>query len=151
MFRRKNVYYLLFDNTCCFGADGSGARVYTASKPLGPFAYRGNINIQAASARDLPSPFTQPGTGRPDCIIKAQQTDVATLPTGHGSVYIWMGDRWGSRPDGVKGHDFQYWSRPLQFDCHGMIQQLTWDPAVALPVTSRGRLKASASACESAR
>jgi len=137
MFRRNNIYYLLFDNTCCFGADGSGARVYTASAPMGPFNYRGNINIKSAGARDLPSPFTPPGTGRPDCIIKAQQTDVATLPTREGSVYIWMGDRWGSRPDGIKGHDFQYWSRPLQFEADGMIKQLTWDATVAVPLAKR--------------
>ena len=132
MFKRNKIYYLLFDNTCCFGADGSGARVYTAAAPLGPFTYRGNINIQAAGAQDLPSPFTRPGTGRPDCIIKAQQTDVATLPAPQGPVYIWMGDRWGSRPDGIKGHDFQYWSRPLEFEADGMIKQLTWDDTVAV-------------------
>jgi len=127
LFKRNNIYYLLFDNTCCFGTDGSGARVYTAAAPLGPFTYRGNINIKAASARDLPSPFTTPASGRPDCIIKAQQTHVATLPTPSGIVYLWMGDRWGSRPDGIKGHDFQYWSGPLAFDKDGMIQQLKFD------------------------
>ena len=127
MFKRNNVYYLLFDNTCCFGTDGSGARVDTGATPMGPFTYRGNINIKAASARDLPSPWTGPGSGRPDCIIKAQQTHVATLPTSSGVVYLWMGDLWGSRPDGIKGHDFQYWSSPLQFDMDGMIQQLKWE------------------------
>jgi hypothetical protein len=44
-------------------------------------------------------------TGR--SIIAAQQTFVAQLPTSQGTAYIWMGDRWGSTPDGVKGHDFQ--------------------------------------------
>ena len=127
MFKRKGIYYLLFDNTCAFGVDGSGARVYTATTPLGPFRYRGNINIMAGSARDLPSPWTTPGSGRPDCIIKAQQTHVATLPTDKGTVYIWMGDRWSSRPDGIKGHDFQFWSSPLQFEEDGMIKSLTWD------------------------
>ncbi len=127
MFKRKGIYYLLFDNTCCFGVDGSGARVFTSTSPMGPFQYMGNINIKAASARNLPSPWTPPGSGRPDCIIKAQQTHVATLPTNKGTVYIWMGDRWGSRPDGIKGHDFQFWSSPLQFEDDGMIQSLTWD------------------------
>jgi hypothetical protein len=45
-----------------------------------------------------------------------------------------MGDRWGSRPDGIKGHDFQYWSRPLEFEADGMIKQLTWDPTVTVPL-----------------
>ncbi|MEI7955139.1 MAG: family 43 glycosylhydrolase [Verrucomicrobiota bacterium] len=127
MFKRKGIYYLLFDNTCCFGVDGSGARVFTSTSPMGPFQYMGNINIKATSARNLPSPWTPPGSGRPDCIIKAQQTHVATLPTDKGTVYIWMGDRWGSRPDGIKGHDFQFWSSPLQFEEDGMIKSLTWD------------------------
>ncbi len=124
MFKRGDVYYLLFDNTCCFCPAGSGVRVYTAAAPLGPFTYRGNINIKAENPRDLPTTWTPPGTGRPDSIIKAQQTHVATLPTPSGVVYLWMGDLWGSRPDGIKGHDFQYWSSPLKFDEDGMIQQL---------------------------
>ena len=127
LFRRGNTYYLLFDNTCAFGTSGSGARVYTSSAPLGPYTYRGNINVMAASVRNVPITWTTPGTGRPNCIIKAQQTFVATLPTTHGTAYIWMGDEWGSRPDGIKGHDYQYWSRPLRFGKDGMIEQLTWD------------------------
>jgi hypothetical protein len=151
MFKRNHIYYLLFDNTCCFCSDGSGARVYTAAKPLGPFTYRGNINLQAAGARDLPSPFTAPGTGRADSIINAQQTDVATLPSSLGPVYIWMGDRWGSRPDGIKGHDFQYWSRRLQFDPDGMIKQLAWDATVALPLAGPVQLNAKAKIGDSSR
>lgn len=127
MFKRNGIYYLLFDNTCCFGVDGSGARVYTASSPLGPFSYRGNINIQADAARDVASPWTTPGTGRPNCIIKAQQTHVARLPAASGTVYLWMGDLWGSRQDGIKGHDLQYWSSPLHFEPDGMIRQLQWE------------------------
>ena len=42
-------------------------------------------------------------------------------------AYIWMGDRWGSRPDEVKGHDFQYWGRPLEFTDDGGILPLQWD------------------------
>jgi hypothetical protein len=38
-----------------------------------------------------------------------------------------MGDRWGSRPDSIKGHDFQYWSSPLEFEADGMIKQLHWE------------------------
>jgi hypothetical protein len=34
---------------------------------------------------------------------------------------IWIADRWGSRADGVKGHDFQFWSAPLRFDSEGNI------------------------------
>ncbi len=36
MFKRAGLYYALFDATCCFCPAGSGARVFTASAPLGP-------------------------------------------------------------------------------------------------------------------
>ena len=61
MFRRGSRYYVLFDSTCCFCAAGSGARVYVASKPLGPYAELQNMNRDAS--------------GRP--IVAAQQTFVA--------------------------------------------------------------------------
>ena len=111
LFRRGNLYYALFDKTCCFGPEGTGARVFTAGKPLGPYTERANINRDAA--------------GKP--IIAAQQTYVARLPTPNGPSYIWMGDRWGSRPDGVKGHDFQYWSSPLVFTEDGGILPMKWE------------------------
>jgi Glycosyl hydrolases family 43 len=60
-------------------------------------------------------------------IIPAQQTYIAEIPTASGKKYLWMGDLWGSRPDGIKGHDFQYWSSPLQFDDKGNIFPLRWE------------------------
>lgn len=100
LFRRNHVYYALFDLCCCFGPQGSGARVFTAASPLGPFTERGNINRVS-------------GDGDP--IVAAQQTWVARIPTAEGLIFVWMGDRWGSRPDGIKGHDFQFWCAPLKF------------------------------------
>ncbi len=108
LFRRGGLYYALFDNACCFCAKGSGARVFTATSPLGPYIYRGNINRDAA---DNP-------------VIPAQQTYVARLPGPEGDLYVWMGDRWGSRPDGIKGHDIQHWTAPLRFLPDGMIARL---------------------------
>jgi hypothetical protein len=123
LFRRGDLYYLLFDNTCAICSAGTGVRVYIAQSPLGPFIYKGNINRAGPQSRDLPSPWTFPGSGRKDVIIKAQQTYVAVLPGPGGEQYLWMGDRWGSAPDGIMGHNFQYWG-VLSFDPDGMIQQL---------------------------
>ncbi|MGA2618450.1 MAG: hypothetical protein ABSF26_12635 [Thermoguttaceae bacterium] len=50
---------------------------------------------------------------------------MAQLPTPGGVVYVWMGDRWGSTPDKVKGHDFQYWG-PLEFSPAGSLRPLKW-------------------------
>ncbi|MEL6557467.1 MAG: family 43 glycosylhydrolase [Bacteroidota bacterium] len=59
-------------------------------------------------------------------IIPAQQSYVMELSTRDGIQYIWMGDLWGSATDHVKGHDFQYWSKPLRFNSDGTIQRLRW-------------------------
>ncbi|MEL7159607.1 MAG: family 43 glycosylhydrolase [Bacteroidota bacterium] len=57
-------------------------------------------------------------------IIPAQQTYVMDIETVNGTEYLWMGDMWGSASDNVKGHDYQYWSNPLQFDSLGWIEPL---------------------------
>jgi hypothetical protein len=122
LFLRNGVYYLLFDNTCAFCSDGSGVRVYTSSSPLGPYEYVDNINVNDdLSGGGLD--WTPPGEGRRNTILRAQQTHVARLQTTSGTLYMWMGDRWGSTKDGVKGHDFQVWV-PLEFREDGKILRL---------------------------
>jgi len=61
-----------------------------------------------------------------DIIVPAQQTYVMELPAVDGIKYIWMGDMWGSRPDNIKGHDIQFWSKPMEFRPDGTIKQLQW-------------------------
>lgn len=107
--KHGGLYYALFDSTCRFCKEGSGARVYVASNPLGPYSERQNINR-------LPDQMP---------IVAAQQASIAKIPTPDGVALIWIGDRWGSRPDGVKGHDFQFWSAPLRFDKQGNILPIT--------------------------
>jgi hypothetical protein len=48
------------------------------------------------------------------------------LQTAGGKEYIWMGDLWGSASDNVKGHDYQYWSAPLEFYPDGTIKRMEW-------------------------
>jgi hypothetical protein len=130
MFRRNGIYYALFDNTCCWCSAGTGCRVYTATDPLGPYTYRGDINRTAdTDPRRIASDNgdTEPGDGRPDVIIPMQTRRVAELPTPEGKAFVLIGDRWGSAPDGMKGHDFTYWTSPLQFDDDGMICPLQWE------------------------
>lgn len=45
---------------------------------------------------------------------------------GRSPLYVWTGNRWGSRLDGIKGHDFQIWSAPLDFRQNGTIAPLRW-------------------------
>ena len=133
LFKRNGIYYLLFDNTCAFCTNGSGVRVYTASSALGPYVYKKNINLKAPLRKG--TSWTVPGTGRKDAMVHAQQTDVAQIPTVSGTLFMWMGDRWGSTPDKIKGHDFQAWL-PLAFD-HGIIRPLRnldrWSVTLSTP------------------
>src|ERR1035437_8433320 len=119
LFLRQGNYYLLFDNTCAFCPNGSGVRVYTSDRPMGPYTFQSNINVRTGLG-DAGRSWTIPGTGRSDDILHAQQTDIAELPTTSGTLYMWMGDRWGSTPDGAKGHDFQVWV-PLRFDGRNVL------------------------------
>jgi hypothetical protein len=118
MFRFDDRYYVVFDRTCCFCSAGSGVRVLMGTKPLGPFREQQNIN----RGKD----------GNP--IVAAQQTFVAQVPTPQGTAFLWMADRWGSRPDGIKGHDLQFWSAPLRFSADGSIAPIENDATWSLEV-----------------
>ena len=114
LFERRGWYYLLYGHTCCFCEAGSGAQVWVAPHPLGPWTDTG-IDIN-------------PGDwlGRRD--IPAQCNGVIRLETGGETQYLYTGDLWSSAPDSLKSHDIQYWSPPLQFDD-------TTDPPTILPIT----------------
>ncbi len=116
LFRRGNWYYALTTQCCCFCSEGTDAKVFTAPSPLGPYQERVNIN--------------RPSMNKPPTIA-AQETWVAQLPGENGTAYMWMADRWNSADDGVKGHDSQFWSAPLQFGEDGTIlpieNRTTWE------------------------
>jgi len=114
LFRRNNLYYALCGPLCPDCLNGSLVQVLTATSPLGPYTPRSNIN-------------RRPENGA--LIIPAQETWVARIPMSGEPLFIWMGDRWESCPDGVKGHDFQFWSAPLKFSPDGDI----------LPIENIGR------------
>ena len=115
LFRRGILYYVLLGRTCCFCPQGSGSMVFRSAAPLGPYEYRGNIN------RHAPRPTADDAGDPGDIIIPAQQTHVARIATATGDALLWLADRWESAPDGVKGHDLQYWSPPLAFTPDGDI------------------------------
>lgn len=109
LFRRGNYYYALAGDLCAFCPHGAGAEVYRAESPLGPYEFRGDINRDAEG----------------NIIIPGQQTHISRL---HGQededTLIWMADLWHSTPDGLKGHDIQYWSAPLEVDEAGDLRTL---------------------------
>lgn len=146
LFRRDDIYYVLAGTLCSDCPRGSEVSVEMSGSPLGPYVFGGNINHFAgtnniqASADNAVEPdandtnkFTSEGRYiharapvRP--FIRAQQTWVARLPTAPEPSFIWMADGWGSATDGMRAHDFQYWSAPLKFNPDGTIQPLRYTP-----------------------
>jgi hypothetical protein len=102
-FRRSGIYYYLWGNLCCFCAQGSSVQVARASVATGPFTTGANI----AGAQ-----------------VHAQPLGVLQIQTTAGPQYSYLGDRWQSTGDGVKGHDFIYISEPMQFSANGSISPL---------------------------
>ncbi|MFW6288900.1 MAG: family 43 glycosylhydrolase, partial [Spirochaetota bacterium] len=126
MFRRNGAYYALFDTTCCYCPAGTGVQVHTATDPLGPYTYRGNVNRKGdEDPEGISSPSTEPGSGREDCIVPSQQRRIALWRTASGPLLVWIGDRWGSADDGLKGHDYTYIA-PVRFAADGMPARFEW-------------------------
>ena len=133
LFRRNGLYYALCGPRCASCPEGSEVHIFISTSPLGPYGTAPTINRRPES--DAPTVWTQqtwtvdvPGgkftlpltdkityqNNAP--VIPAQQTWVAKIPMSGGPVFVWMADRWQSTPDGIRGHDFQFWSAPLKFN-----------------------------------
>ena len=154
LFERKGVYYAIFGHCCCFCYQGSGMFVFTALHPLGPWVQQpGRADIGCVAGDVMPTPaaagtlpltaIPQPGQG---CLyngvkaaspMRSQQNFIIQVETAAGTEYVWTGDRWMQAPDGVKGHEPQYWTK-LVFDDSvqpAAILPLSWVDEFTLNVT----------------
>jgi hypothetical protein len=133
LFRRNNLYYALCGPRCAFCPEGSEVLVFISISPLGPFGRAPDINrrpesgaatvwTQKTFAVDIPGGtfvLTNELTYQNNApIISAQETWVAKIPMSGEPAFVWMADRWQSAPDGIKGHDLQFWSSPLKFNSY---------------------------------
>jgi len=128
LFRRNNTYYASCGPVCSDCANGSEVQIFTATSPLGPYTTKPQDNINRPPDSRVEFLLKNGSISRPQTnysvIVAAQQTWVAKFLVPDGAIFIWMGDRWESRPDGMKGHDFQFWSPPLEFTTNGDILPL---------------------------
>eukprot|EP01120_Amphizonella_sp_Union-15-10_P005527 TRINITY_DN1640_c0_g2_i1.p1 TRINITY_DN1640_c0_g2~~TRINITY_DN1640_c0_g2_i1.p1 ORF type:complete len:372 (-),score=59.67 TRINITY_DN1640_c0_g2_i1:190-1305(-) len=132
MFKRNGIYYAIFGHCCCYCEQGSGLFVHTSSSPLGPYIPQPGGNIACIpnshfSGELLPTPgqgcqYQNPST---TSVTRSQQNFVIQVDTPNGIEYVYTGDRWQQSPDGLKGHDPQFWV-PLKFNQDGSIQKITW-------------------------
>jgi hypothetical protein len=58
-------------------------------------------------------------------VTRSQQNYVIKVETKSGTQYVWTGDRWQQAPDGIKGHEPQFWV-PLNFQANGDIEPVKW-------------------------
>jgi hypothetical protein len=118
---RGGTYYLLTGPTCCFCAEGAATAVYAAPHPLGPWGATGA--------------FVDPPGAANASLLGAQNSLLVqvTLASGERGV-VWAGDRWGSAPDGLFGHNLQYWGL-LQWNDSAApprVAALQWQDALTL-------------------
>ena len=65
------------------------------------------------------------GGGTDISTTRAQQNFVISVGVGNETTFVWTGDRWQQAPDGLKGHEGQFWA-PLSFDDDGRIGPVRW-------------------------
>lgn len=99
MFKRNGWYYLLTDYTCCFCTQGSGARVFMAKNPLGPYRVTGNINRYPGKALPVLSDGAVMNNNYETFTFKENNYAEAWLPAVQTirtvDISIYVGDRNG--------------------------------------------------------
>jgi len=82
--------------------------------------------VSNSSGSPTPSQGCQYHDPTTTSITRAQQNYIIQVDTASGGKqYVYTGDRWQQSPDGLKGHDPQYWY-PLKFNRDGTIQPVQW-------------------------
>jgi hypothetical protein len=142
MFARGGSYFVLYGHCCCFCEQGSGIIVATAPHPMGPWTrLPGDLAcvpppvaapplLQSLAPRGVPTPGQGClyGGSTDVSTTRSQQNFVIRVPAaaaGGDDTLIWTGDRWQQAPDGIKGHEGQFWA-PLAFDDKGRLQKVSW-------------------------
>ena len=143
MFERNGVYYLLYGHCCCFCFQGSGVLVFRSTSPMGPWTRQAigkDLACVAPSANTSINPRSTPGQGclyggvNQVSITHAQQNVVIRVRGTDGNeTFVWTGDLWQQSPDGLKGHEGQYWS-PLDFSSDGSIEPMKYVESFVLDV-----------------
>ena len=120
IFQNNGQTFVMAGYGCCFCPLGSNGFLWRADEVLGNFSLLGDKVPRYAN-----------GTS----VTHAQQFSVTPVYTRDGVVPMFIGIRFGSAPDFVKDHDFQYWF-PLQFDATNDMLNVSWVDSFTLDLVA---------------
>ena len=96
LFKRNGWYYLHYGPTCCFCRFGSGAELFTAKSPLGPWTDM-KIDLNPKKLHSM------------NRTVPTQNSYVFQAILKDGSpAFFAAGDMWSSAEDNLISHDLQY-------------------------------------------
>ena len=110
IFQHNGQTFVMAGYGCCFCPLGSNGFLWRADEVLGNYTLLGDKVPRYAN-----------GTS----VTHAQQFSVTPVYTRGGVVPMFIGIRFGSAPDFIKSHDFQYWL-PLAFDGNNDMANVSW-------------------------
>ena len=108
---------------CCFCHNGANAFVWVSEAgPLGPYALQSGSTPDGLLGNVIPF-----NTSTGMYLTGAQHFSVAQVPlfAGGEPLPMYVGQRFGSADDGLKCHDYQYWS-PLAIRPDGGVAEMSW-------------------------
>ena len=122
LFKRNGWYYLYYGPTCCFCRFGSGAELFTAKSPLGPWTDM-KIDLNPKKLHSM------------NRTVPTQNSYVFQAILKDGSTaFFAAGDMWSLAEDNLKSHDLQYWQQ-LEFDdstSPPSIKPFVWQDSITI-------------------
>lgn len=137
IFEAGGRWYVMAGVCCCFCHDGANAFVWISDAgPLGPYELQNSTSSSGLLGDVIPY-----NASRGVYLTGAQQFGVAQIQTTAGAVPVYIGQRFGSADDGLKCHDYQFWS-PLTILPGGNVAEMAWsnDFVLEIDVTPMGAL-----------
>jgi len=144
IFERDGRWYIMQGHGCCFCKCGDDAQVFeSVDGPYGPYAAKNEL-INCS----LPDYSVGRNCGGPETPVRgpgAQQFGLFPIPLDDNSVAIlYVGIRFGSAPDGLKCHEYQYWDA-LEFDAQGHAKPLHYKANFTLNLMNNNHASSSSS------
>eukprot|EP01006_Ploeotia_vitrea_P060439 TRINITY_DN75911_c0_g1_i1.p1 TRINITY_DN75911_c0_g1~~TRINITY_DN75911_c0_g1_i1.p1 ORF type:complete len:365 (-),score=34.84 TRINITY_DN75911_c0_g1_i1:55-1149(-) len=135
-FKRNGLYYILAGTGCCACKGGSSIYVFTATNPLGPYQYRGDVGRNTTTkVFNKHSPYNYITRAQASLVLKLPPATDETGAVIGQEQFIWMGNQWVTAQEKghPRNHDLLYWY-PLEFKSDNSIAQVRWQDKTVVHV-----------------